>query len=299
MRNDFESNYLMHHGILGQRWGHKNGPPYPLDANDHSSSEKKAGWMKSLSDKHKANVKKRKQKKALEKARKTKIENAKKAAEKQAYEDEKQKALKSGKASDILKYKGDLTNKELQDAVQRLNWEKQLKDISDKEIQTGWDKMDNIMDKAKKVTNYAETGLKAYETIEKVVKKFSNEPSKEDEDKAKKEAIEKVINSRNAKLVNRYASVMDNAQLSRALSGLSTQENLENRQKAEKEAKAQAKLEKQARKAAQDHPIRDVLEEMTFGSTLKDQEAKRQKEIDDFYDGPQFIDDDEKKKKKR
>lgn len=42
------SNELYHHGILGQRWGTRNGPPYPLDASDHSASEKKAGWKKSL-----------------------------------------------------------------------------------------------------------------------------------------------------------------------------------------------------------------------------------------------------------
>ncbi len=42
------STELCHHGILGQKWGKKNGPPYPLDAGDHSSSEKKAGWRKSL-----------------------------------------------------------------------------------------------------------------------------------------------------------------------------------------------------------------------------------------------------------
>lgn len=40
--------YLAHHGILGQKWGKKNGPPYPLDASDHSASERKAGWRKSL-----------------------------------------------------------------------------------------------------------------------------------------------------------------------------------------------------------------------------------------------------------
>ena len=49
MRNDFHSNYyLAHHGILGMHWGDKNGPPYPLGSSDHSSSEKKAGYRKSL-----------------------------------------------------------------------------------------------------------------------------------------------------------------------------------------------------------------------------------------------------------
>lgn len=48
MRNDFESNYLAHHGILGMKWGKKNGPPYPLGSGDHSAAEKKAGWKKSL-----------------------------------------------------------------------------------------------------------------------------------------------------------------------------------------------------------------------------------------------------------
>lgn len=40
--------HLVHHGIKGQKWGVRNGPPYPLDGEDHSASEKKAGWRKSL-----------------------------------------------------------------------------------------------------------------------------------------------------------------------------------------------------------------------------------------------------------
>lgn len=43
-----QSLYLVHHGILGMKWGERNGPPYPLNSSDHSPSEKKAGWRKSL-----------------------------------------------------------------------------------------------------------------------------------------------------------------------------------------------------------------------------------------------------------
>ena len=39
---------IWHHGILGQKWGKKNGPPYPLAASKHSAAEKKAGWQQSL-----------------------------------------------------------------------------------------------------------------------------------------------------------------------------------------------------------------------------------------------------------
>ena len=36
------TNTIYHHGIKGQEWGVKNGPPYPLDPEDHSASEKRA-----------------------------------------------------------------------------------------------------------------------------------------------------------------------------------------------------------------------------------------------------------------
>lgn len=34
------NNELYHHGILGQKWGKRNGPPYPLDGESKSFAEK-------------------------------------------------------------------------------------------------------------------------------------------------------------------------------------------------------------------------------------------------------------------
>lgn len=66
-RNDL---YLSHHGILGMKWGKQNGPPYPLGSDDHSASEKKAGWRTSLrkSSKNRSDVKKSFRQKRLMKA---------------------------------------------------------------------------------------------------------------------------------------------------------------------------------------------------------------------------------------
>ena len=49
---ELEQKFLAHHGILGQKWGQHNGPPYPIGGSDHSASEKKAGYKKSLNGGH-------------------------------------------------------------------------------------------------------------------------------------------------------------------------------------------------------------------------------------------------------
>ena len=41
-----ESSFLSHHGILGQKWGVQNGPPYPLKGGDYSPSEKQHKYKK-------------------------------------------------------------------------------------------------------------------------------------------------------------------------------------------------------------------------------------------------------------
>jgi len=47
-KGKFKMSSLQHHGISGQKWGVKNGPPYPIAPKNHSKSEKKANWQYSL-----------------------------------------------------------------------------------------------------------------------------------------------------------------------------------------------------------------------------------------------------------
>lgn len=47
--NDYRYlNEIYHHGVKGQRWGVRNGPPYPLKPADHSQEERKQNWARSL-----------------------------------------------------------------------------------------------------------------------------------------------------------------------------------------------------------------------------------------------------------
>lgn len=42
--------YLAHHGIIGMRWGKRNGPPYPLKRSQMSSAEKRNASQKSVEE---------------------------------------------------------------------------------------------------------------------------------------------------------------------------------------------------------------------------------------------------------
>lgn len=92
-------NYLAHHGIQGQKWGKRNGPPYPLpDA--PSAKAKKAGTKRKtvsegIADYRKKRLEKLKAKNAKIAARNKQIEAIKKEKEKNRELKEKRKELKA------------------------------------------------------------------------------------------------------------------------------------------------------------------------------------------------------------
>ena len=171
--------------------------------------------------------------------------------DKESYEEGKTRALKSGSATDVLKYKGDLSSKELEDALQRIRKENELKKISDEEVS---DKTKKTFDNINKITNNAVTLAKAWNMGANVVNAFFNMPvqlpkvdtniangnraqrRKEKKEKAEAEAAEKE-KQKLEEAAEKQAKADAKAAKAEAKA-------------AKQEARAEAKAEKQAEKEA-------------------------------------------------
>lgn len=122
--------YIAHHGILGQKHGVRNGPPYPLGSGDHSASEKKAGWRDSLANGVKKVFRSKRQKELDKQAKRLSDDELEK--ENKRIERENHYSKQS-----LGKQARNMTDSELQAAVKRLQMEKQYVDLSSEDISKG------------------------------------------------------------------------------------------------------------------------------------------------------------------
>lgn len=152
--------YLAHGGPGSGRYplGSGERPYQKFEGSRRKSSGGISGYIKS-----------RKAKKAEEQAQKQRNEELKKRLEeeqrKRQHDTDKERVLREGTATEVMKYQGELTNQELQNAFTRLNLESQLRNLSQKEMQSAMDKIDSIMKTVKTGTEWAKIGTDTYNTI--------------------------------------------------------------------------------------------------------------------------------------
>lgn len=98
---------------------------------------------------------------ALQKARETRERN-------RAHEAEKQRALKEGGATDVLKFKSELSNQELQNALTRIELTTRLERLSQSELKAAMNKVDDVMKGVQTTTNWIKIGTDTYNTLAKI-----------------------------------------------------------------------------------------------------------------------------------
>lgn len=201
------NNELQHHGILGQKKGqrrfqNKDGSLTPLGRLRYGVGERR-----------KERKLQKQRAEALEKARETKKTKAEEAAE-------KKRVLESGTAEEVLKYKGQLTNKELGDAYNRLNYERLIADISSKEVEQGQTKIQEFISKLDEKVDTAQKGLDTYNKGAKIVNSLvkTDLPIFEGKkkDKAAESALNKLVKSGTAEEITRQFGKLSSEQLKTA-----------------------------------------------------------------------------------
>lgn len=140
---------LYHHGVKGQKWGVRR-----YQKKDGSLTS--LGKIKYRTDKDFKRSYDRNE--ALKKARQAK-------AEKRQHEAERAQVVRSGSASELLKYKGELSPQEMNAAWQRIQWENGMKQIADKEVSAGKSKADKVVDTIGDLTDKSQKVIKAYNTV--------------------------------------------------------------------------------------------------------------------------------------
>lgn len=215
--NDFR---LYHHGILGQKWGRKNGPPYPLDSAVSTGKRLKAAVAKGVrtaAGKIKEHNAKQAEVRAAKKEAKKAEEEEKARQQKEAA---KQKVIASGDYNQVNAIKDQLTTDELREAATRVQLTYQLNNNAPRPETTN--KIKDATNKLSDTVNFARKGMEAWNTFATVYNAVSKddqvpileagwakkqaEDRKRAADEARKEAEKAFVRNATPQDIQNYAS---------------------------------------------------------------------------------------------
>jgi len=170
--NDYRL-YLIHHGVKGQKWGDRNGPPYPLSriAKAKAYGSKKVRDIKNgLEGKRKQQTTKVENSKeetkriantAVEESKLTDINNAGVEIQKEKKTGDvvetKKKNIMDLSVNELLRNERDYTTKEISDYINRVTTLNNLKTLDKQQHPDIWAKMNNVTKKMTTVHNMLST----------------------------------------------------------------------------------------------------------------------------------------------
>lgn len=275
---------LQHHGVTGQKWGIRRFQN--KDGSLTAEGKRRYGIIGTLKERSAAKKKQKQREAALEKARETKRTKAEEAAE-------KKRVLESGTASEVLKYKGQLTNKELADAFNRLNYEKLISDISAKDAQANSAKTADLLSRTESTVNKiqrgvdtAQKGLDTYNKAAKVVNALTKAdlPTFEGNKKTKaaESAMEKLLKSGTAEQIEKQFGKLTSKQLQDVNVRFTNEDKIKERAANERAAR---EADKKAAESKAEKATGTVEGEGTSRSKMKNDTGfeKKQKSAD-YYD---------------